>query len=194
MSGAIHPLPQYAFMAWCLVKAQGQLYFYFTFTPNIIRPIKSREMWWTGHVARIQNFGLRNWGCHFGDTMMIKVKGKVVPVLSFNWAPRHEDVLREWKYNSKLSLTSALDLGERSASRPGSFTLRERVPSTHWIEAGWAPQPFWTRWWREKFPAPAGNRTLEPRSFSPQPSRSTDWATNIKVNLIDTEWKNMDWV
>jgi hypothetical protein len=25
MSGAIHPLPQYAFMAWCLVKAQGQL-------------------------------------------------------------------------------------------------------------------------------------------------------------------------
>jgi len=28
MSGAILSLPQYAFMAWCLVKAQGQLYFY----------------------------------------------------------------------------------------------------------------------------------------------------------------------
>jgi hypothetical protein len=28
MSGAIPPLPQYAFMAWCSVKAQGQLYFY----------------------------------------------------------------------------------------------------------------------------------------------------------------------
>jgi hypothetical protein len=28
MSGAIHPLPQYAFMAWCLLKAQGQLYLY----------------------------------------------------------------------------------------------------------------------------------------------------------------------
>jgi hypothetical protein len=26
MSGAILPLPQYAFMAWCSVKAQGQLY------------------------------------------------------------------------------------------------------------------------------------------------------------------------
>jgi len=26
MSVAIPPLPQYAFMAWCLVKAQGQLY------------------------------------------------------------------------------------------------------------------------------------------------------------------------
>jgi hypothetical protein len=28
MSGAIPPLPQYAFMVWCLVKAQGQIYFY----------------------------------------------------------------------------------------------------------------------------------------------------------------------
>jgi hypothetical protein len=27
MIGAIPPLSQYAFMAWCLVKAQGQLYF-----------------------------------------------------------------------------------------------------------------------------------------------------------------------
>jgi hypothetical protein len=26
MNGAIPPLPQYAFMAWCSVKAQGQLY------------------------------------------------------------------------------------------------------------------------------------------------------------------------
>jgi hypothetical protein len=26
MSGAIPPFPQYAFMVWCLVKAQGQLY------------------------------------------------------------------------------------------------------------------------------------------------------------------------
>jgi len=29
MRGAILPLPQYAFMAWCLVKAQGQLYHYY---------------------------------------------------------------------------------------------------------------------------------------------------------------------
>jgi hypothetical protein len=28
MSGAIHPLPQYAFMAWYSVKAQGQIYLY----------------------------------------------------------------------------------------------------------------------------------------------------------------------
>jgi hypothetical protein len=28
MSGAIPPLPQYTFMVWCSVKAQGQLYLY----------------------------------------------------------------------------------------------------------------------------------------------------------------------
>jgi hypothetical protein len=28
MSGAVSPLPQYGFMAWCLVKAQGQLYLF----------------------------------------------------------------------------------------------------------------------------------------------------------------------
>jgi len=28
MSGATLPLPQYAFMAWCLVKEQGNLYLY----------------------------------------------------------------------------------------------------------------------------------------------------------------------
>jgi hypothetical protein len=28
MSVATPPLPEYAFMAWCLVKAQGQLYLY----------------------------------------------------------------------------------------------------------------------------------------------------------------------
>jgi hypothetical protein len=28
MSGAVSPLPQYAFMAWCSGGAQGQLYLY----------------------------------------------------------------------------------------------------------------------------------------------------------------------
>jgi len=39
MSGTIPPLPQYASMAWCSVKAQGQLYFtliYFTCQFNLI--------------------------------------------------------------------------------------------------------------------------------------------------------------
>jgi hypothetical protein len=37
MRGAIHPLPQYAFMAWCPVKKQHRNNFTFTFTlPNFI--------------------------------------------------------------------------------------------------------------------------------------------------------------
>jgi hypothetical protein len=28
MNGAIPPFPRYAFMAWCLVTAQGQIYLY----------------------------------------------------------------------------------------------------------------------------------------------------------------------
>jgi hypothetical protein len=35
MSGAVPLLPQYAFMAWCLVKAQGQLYLYLLFDNDI---------------------------------------------------------------------------------------------------------------------------------------------------------------
>jgi hypothetical protein len=41
--------------------------------------------------------------------------------LCFNWAPRHEGVLGEWRYNC-TSLTLALDGGEWSASHPGRFT------------------------------------------------------------------------
>jgi len=33
MSGAIPLLPQYTFMAWCSVKAQGQLYLYLKTLP-----------------------------------------------------------------------------------------------------------------------------------------------------------------
>jgi hypothetical protein len=39
-------------------------------------------------------------------------------------------------YSSTHSVTSAIDGGEWSASRPGRFTHRERAPGTHWI-GGW---------------------------------------------------------
>jgi hypothetical protein len=54
----------------------------------------------------------------------------------FNWAPRHEDVLGEWRYSSTHSLTLVLDGSEWPASRPGRFTPRERAPGTRWI-GGW---------------------------------------------------------
>jgi len=36
MSGAIPPLPQHVFMAWCSVKAQGQLYFTLPYLLHLI--------------------------------------------------------------------------------------------------------------------------------------------------------------
>jgi hypothetical protein len=44
VSGAIPPLSQYAFMAWCSVKAQGQLYLFtfyidvnkYIYVPNMV--------------------------------------------------------------------------------------------------------------------------------------------------------------
>jgi hypothetical protein len=54
----------------------------------------------------------------------------------FNWAPRHEGVLGEWMYSSMHSLTSPLEGGEWSASRPGRFTPKEQALGTHWI-GGW---------------------------------------------------------
>jgi hypothetical protein len=63
------------------------------------------------------------------------VKGKMLS-LCFSRAPRHEGVLGELRYSSTHSLTSAVDGGEWSTSRPGRFTPRERAPGTHWV-GGW---------------------------------------------------------
>jgi hypothetical protein len=73
---------------------------------------------------------------HTWDRPFLYIKIKVKLSLCFNWAPRHEGVLGEWWYSSTHSLTSALDGGEWSASRPGRFTPRERASGTHWI-GGW---------------------------------------------------------
>jgi len=52
-------------------------------------------------------------------------------------------------------LTSKLDGGERSNSRPGRFIPRGRSPQLPiWWEAGWSSEPERTRWRREKFPSP----------------------------------------
>jgi hypothetical protein len=63
-------------------------------------------------------------------------KVKVKLSLCFNWAPRHEGVVGECRYSSTHSLTSAPDGSEWSASHPGHFTPKERVPGIHWI-GGW---------------------------------------------------------
>jgi hypothetical protein len=67
-----------------------------------------------------------------------KGKGKLHPRTG------HEGPEGEQKYNSTLSLTSAVDSGGWSTPRPGRFTPAERdaVPTVQ--EAGCAPGPVWT--------------------------------------------------
>jgi hypothetical protein len=50
---------------------------------------------------------------------------------------------------------------------PAALPAGDRAPGTHWIGGSVGPEPVWTRWWRKKFPAPAGTRTPDHPSRSP---------------------------
>jgi hypothetical protein len=62
--------------------------------------------------------------------IILQCKVKVKLSLCFNWAPRHEGVLGEWRYSY---LNSALDGSEWSASRPRPLSPQGKAPGTHWI-------------------------------------------------------------
>jgi hypothetical protein len=51
-------------------------------------------------------------------------------------------------------VTSALDGGEMSASRPGRFTPKERAPGTHWIRCWAGPRAVLDAVVRRKIPSP----------------------------------------
>jgi hypothetical protein len=86
--------------------------------------------------------------------VVVVIKVKVKLSLCFSWAPRHEGVLGECKYSSIHRLTSALDGGKWSASRPGRFIPRERAPGTHW-RGGWmGPRAVLDAVVKRKIPSP----------------------------------------
>jgi hypothetical protein len=62
-----------------------------------------------------------------------------------------------------------------------SFTPRGKDPGTHWIEAGWAPEPVWTQGLEEKSYAPIGDRTPIVQSVV---THYTAWATVAPTTLI----------
>jgi hypothetical protein len=112
----------------------------------------------------------------FGYTLVYRTVWRVKLSLCFNWAPCREDALGEWRYSSTHSLTSALDGGEWSASRPGRFTPKERTPGTHWV-GGWVgPRAVLDAVVKRKFPSL--HRESNPRTPIVQPvaQRYTDWA------------------
>jgi hypothetical protein len=66
----------------------------------------------------------------------------------------------ERKYSSYSYLTSVLDGGEWSASRPGRALPPGKEPQVPIVqEAGWTPEPVWTQGLEEKSSATVGDRT-----------------------------------
>jgi hypothetical protein len=111
----------------------------------------------------------------------------------FNWAPRHEGVLGEWKYSSTHSLTSALDGGEWSASRPGHITPKERAPGTHWI-GGWVgPRAVLDAVAKREIPS--HRRQWNPRTPIVQSvaQRYTDWAITALFSHLTGYILNYYW-
>jgi hypothetical protein len=63
--------------------------------------------------------------------------------------------LGERRYSSYSFTTTALDGGEWSASRPGRALPPGKGPPVHIVqEAGWTPEPVWTKRLEEKSFAP----------------------------------------
>jgi hypothetical protein len=102
---------------------------------------------------------------------MVKVKLS----LFFNWAPSHEGVLGEWRHSSMHSLTSALDEGEWTASRPGHFTPKERAPITHWIGDWVGPRAVLDAVVKRKIPNPRQESNPRTPIVHPVAQRYTDW-------------------
>ena len=73
-------------------------------------------------------------------------------------------------------LTSALDGGEWSGSRPAHFKARKSVPRILYLEAWWAPELLCTFLRVERHFAPTGNWTTNPQLSSPYPSNYAAYA------------------
>jgi hypothetical protein len=126
------------------------------------------------------------------DRVLWTVKVKLS--LCFNWAPRHEGILREWRYSSTHSLTSALDEGEWSASRPGRFTPRESATGTHWI-GGWiGSRALLDAVVKRKIPSTRRESNHRAQIVQPVAQRYTNWAVTkviVKLSLCLTKYHTM---
>jgi hypothetical protein len=103
---------------------------------------------------------------------------KVKLSLCFNWKPRHEDVVREWRYSFIHYLTSPLDGGEWSASQAGCFTS-----GTHWIGGRMGARASLEMAVKRKFSSPARTRTRGHPTRSPTLYHWTILAPQASISL-----------
>jgi hypothetical protein len=125
------------------------------------------------HACRLWAWVAQSEGAGLDDRWSILDSGRIIfsprqaLSLCFNWAPGHEGVLGKWRYSSTHPLTSALDGGEWSASRPCYFTPRKRAPGTHWIGGWMGPRAVLDAVMKRKIPRP--RRESNPRTPNVQP-------------------------
>jgi hypothetical protein len=87
-----------------------------------------------------------------------------------------------------LFLNSAREGGEWSASRPGRALPPGKEPPVPIVqEAGWAPEPVWTRRLEEKCSASVGDRTPAVQSVV---RHYTDWA-NLLIHTANETSEEM---
>jgi hypothetical protein len=94
-------------------------------------------------------------------------------------------------YSSTHSLTSALDGGEWSDSRPGRFIPRERSSGTHWIGDWVSPRAVLDAVVKRNIPNP--RRESNPRTPTIQPvaQRYTDWVITALNMVMDVCEKSL---
>jgi hypothetical protein len=86
-------------------------------------------------------------------------------------------------YSSMHSLTSTLDGGEWSASRPGRFTPRERAPGTNWI-GGWVSPRAVLDAVKRKIPSLRRESKLRTPIVHPVAQRYTDWVVTALTDVL----------
>jgi hypothetical protein len=89
----------------------------------------------------------------------------------------------KWRYSSTHSLTSALDGGEWSASRPGRFTPRERAPGTHWLGGCVGPRAVLDAVVKRKILSPRQESNPRTPIVQAVAQRYTDWAIKQCIYL-----------
>jgi hypothetical protein len=97
-------------------------------------------------------------------------------------ATRHGGAWGERRYRSCSFLTSALDGGEWSASRPGyALPLGKGSPVPIVQDDGWAPEPVWTQSLerKKKFLCPCRGSNLDLPVVQSVVRHYTDWATRL---------------